>query len=295
MLSVVSDVCLKYDPKRWVELKAEPRNTLQLFVTNRCNLRCRGCFFQAQLGSGDMRPDDYQERVWTYHKQIKKVLLLGGEPLLHPQLSTLLDINRSLGLSTTIYTNGRMLDRVRNLNMDRVELRIDVYGATSSEKPLASVPSTDLPCKIVYMLRRDNVAELAATAAMTEERFSDCRGFYISSIRDIAATGNYWVDTAETLSMPEYAEIVQDFVINYTGKLPKLEIATRGILTTEQQNFRKVQHCRFLNLFLNKPAVLCPLDISRVDVVDTPSFGRPCVRGGGVGRCLLQKIVLVRL
>jgi hypothetical protein len=285
------DFLLTYDPDRWRELPTKPVNTLQVFVTNRCNLRCRGCFYAHALNRTEMGLAAYVDHLEQYASQVDKVILLGGEPLLHDGLGSLLAENARRGLRTTIYTNGRNLDRLAGLPRDGVELRIGVYGAASSEKPLAKVGDTDWPVKVVYMLRHDNVDELTEVAAQAEDRF-DCRGLYVSSIRDIAVTGDYWRDTPETISPREFAAIAQHFVEHYDGGLPRLDLATRGVLVTATQNFRGTRHCRFGNVFPDGGKIICPFDISRRLMSPELSFGeRPCTKHD---RCLLQKIVLVR-
>ena len=48
------------------------------------------------------------------------------------------------------------------------------------------------------MLRQDNINELKEAVKLAEKEFN-CKAFYISSIRDITATKNFWKDTKETI------------------------------------------------------------------------------------------------
>jgi hypothetical protein len=286
-----TNVVLSYDHQVWREQTVRPVNTLQLFITNQCNLRCRGCFYEHSLGRQEMDVETYISYLDQYAPQVEKVILLGGEPLLFGKLGRLLEENSSRGLRTTIYTNGRNLDRLQGLSNMGVELRIGVYGVVDSEKPMAKVGSTDWPVKIVYMLRRDNTQELMLAAKEAEARFN-CRGFYLSSIRDITVTGDYWQDTPETLTPWEFAQQVQRFVDLYDGGLPRLDLATRGVIRTAEQDFMETRHCRFGNVFPNGERIICPFDISKRVTSSELTFGsRSCNKHN---RCLLQKIVLVR-
>lgn len=127
------------------------------------------------------------------------------------------------------------------------------------------------------------------TAMMAEKKF-DCQGFYISSIRDIAVTQDYWKDTKETLNLEGYFKAVQNFVKNYNGRIPRLHIARRGIIIGNKQ---KVTKCRFGNIFPDNKKIICPLDISKKLYSKELMFNkRPCNKNK---ECILQKIVLEKV
>lgn len=288
---MVENILLQYDQNLWAEEQAAPLNTLQLFITNRCNLRCRGCFYSHKLGLEEMTFDAYCRAVESYLPQIGKIILLGGEPTMHPDLPKMIAFNQKNNVKTTIYSNGFDLKPLENIDLTGVKVRVGVYGATSTEKPLSRVTQTALPLTIVYMLRRDNISELKAAAKMAEEKFN-CQAFYISSIRDIATTGDYWLDTEETISPSEFAQVVQDFVDTYQGGIKQLHLATRGVLVTKNNDFQRVKKCRFGNIFPDGEKIICPLDISKKLVAPELVYdARPCTKHE---RCILQKIVLKR-
>jgi organic radical activating enzyme len=274
---------LSFDRSKWTEEVPIPINTLQLFITNKCNLRCKGCFYAHKLGSQEMGLEQYKQYVNNYKNNVQKIVLLGGEPTLHPDLLEMIKYNKVLGLKTTIYTNGAKVSALDSEELNEVEIRIGVYGFLLSEKPLSALKRTKRPITIVYMLRKDNVKELLKTAYSSES--FGCNRFYISSIRDITKTQDYWLDTNETVSPVEYARIVQDFINEYGGNLPEIHIAKRGIF----ENGSTVNTCRFGNIFPDGEKVICPLDISKNITVEELSFGSSkCNKKG----CILQKIVL---
>jgi MoaA/NifB/PqqE/SkfB family radical SAM enzyme len=286
---------LNYDQTRWQELIPRPVNTLQLFITNKCNNRCKACFYAHNLGTEEMSFNDYKKTVMKYSGSVAKVILLGGEPTLHKDLARMIGLNNVLGLKTTVYTNGiniKALEQLDETALDSTTIRIGVYGAFESEKPLAKVPDTDLPVTIVYMLRKDNVDELEKTVKMAEERFN-CKEFYISSIRDIAVTHDYWKETDETLPLEEYSQVVQEFVKNYNGKLQKFHISKRGVLESKKKLPLMTKHCRFGNVFPDGKKIICPLDISRK--IYCPELGFRSRKCNKHTECLLQKIVLERV
>lgn len=280
---------LKYDKTRWKETFSKPFNTLQVFITNKCNLKCKSCFYAYKLGKGEINFEGYKKELLKYADQIGKVILLGGEPTLYKNIDKLIAFNTKLGLRTTVYTNGFNIKVLEKADLSKTKIRIGVYGAKLSEKPLAKVPKTNLPVTIVYMLRKNNVKELMKTARMAEKKFN-CQGFYISSIRDIAITQDYWKDTEETLPFDEYFEVVQDFVNNYKGNIKKIHIAKRGVIATKNKSVKK---CRFGNIFPDRKKIICPLDISKKIYTNKLKFNkRFCNKNK---ECILQKIVLRRI
>lgn len=89
-----------------------PLNSLYFYLTEGCNLACRHCWLSPKFDpSGDKFPVLPIELFETAILEAKplglnNVKLTGGEPLLHPQLTTLLGIIRREQLALTIETNG---------------------------------------------------------------------------------------------------------------------------------------------------------------------------------------------
>jgi hypothetical protein len=289
-----ADIPLSYDETRWKERIACPQNTLQIFVTDKCNLRCPECFYGQFLGTQEIPFAEYQQHILKYKDQVSKVILLGGEPTLHRDLLRMIDFNIAQGLKTTIYTNGHRLKALEAPLRDpvyanAVSIRIGVHGLNVSEKPLNQVKRTELPVTIVYMLARYNVDELMPAAQMAEKDFN-CKEFYVSSIREIEKSGGYWEDTDRTIPIPEYAQLVQQFVNDYAGGLRRLHLATRGVLVTKKQDFTGVTTCRFGTILRDGGKIISPFDISVNKRSEDLSFAtQPCSRHH---KCVLQKIVL---
>ena len=284
---------LNYDKSKWREIIKRPVKTLQVFITNQCNKRCAGCFYQDNLGKGEISLEEYRHLLEKYSKGIDRLTLLGGEPTLHRDLFHMIEFNQDLGLKTTIYTNGFNLKALENINLRDVDIRLGVLGLFHGEKKLSEIGKTSIPITIVYMLRKNNIDELMQAAAYAEQNFN-CQGFYISSIRDIHATKSYWKDTEDTLELEAYARVVQDFVKNYEGDIKRMHLARRGILTTENiPNYPKIDSCRFLNIFPDQKKIICPFDISLEIYSDDYEFNtRKCNKNP---ECLLQKIVLEKI
>lgn len=283
---IKKEVDLIYDKNKYEFIEPESKNTLQFFITNKCNKRCKGCFYNSRLGIGDMDFEYYKDEIQRNLSNIQKVILLGGEPTFHSNLLEMIEYNRKCNLSTTLYTNGYNLEQFSGFNLDKLSIRIGILGVKNQEKNLFDI-KTQLPITIIYMLRKNNIKELIP-ASIYSELYYNCKSFMISTIRDIEVTKDFWVDTNETISSEEYISTLNQFMQLYKGTIKSLHISRRGIL----KGNKHVKSCRFLNIFPNKEKIICPFDISLNKTSDDYIIGtRKCQKHH---ECLLQKIILKR-
>ncbi|NLX10240.1 MAG: radical SAM protein [Chloroflexi bacterium] len=274
---------LLYDPKKWMEVHSEPANSLQVFVTQRCNLRCPECFNMANLGQADMPLAEYKRIVLQYADQIGKVLISGGEPTLHPQICEMIRFNHELGKRTTIYTNGARLDRISDVPQDGLSVRVSIFGIDQGVKALRDLkPYNHLRVMFTFMLKKDNVTQLLDAARILETEYG-CEELLIST----CLGESYWTEYENTLALDDYPDIVNNFLAEYDGHMT-LHIARRGVLdgpaTPPAPNT-----CRFGNVLTGK-LIQCPYDIERDIQTDRIEFGT--VKCDKHSECLLSKIVL---
>jgi MoaA/NifB/PqqE/SkfB family radical SAM enzyme len=289
-LPITNSFTLNYHNK-WVEIRPKLVNTLQVFITNRCNLRCKACFYDFNLGKEEIGFEEYKSIILKYLSKIEKVILMGGEPTLHKDIVRMISFNNEHNLETTIYSNGINLKALEDgADLSKTKIRVGVYGVEDSERPITKLKDTKLPITITYMLRRDNVEGIFEAAKIAESRFN-CQGFFISSIRDIEVTRDFWKDTEETLLLDEYVGVVQDFLDRYSGNLAKIHVSRRGVILPTSYEDR-LNICRFGNIFPDKKKIICPFDISKKIYSDELDYSKKCDKCEG---CLLQKIELVRL
>jgi MoaA/NifB/PqqE/SkfB family radical SAM enzyme len=87
-------------------------NTLYFYLTEGCNLSCRHCWMGPRFDpTGNLYPTLPVELFETSIREAKPlglsgVKLTGGEPLLHPRFTRLLEIVRREELKLVIETNG---------------------------------------------------------------------------------------------------------------------------------------------------------------------------------------------
>lgn len=110
-----------YRPSYWINAKKNltPQRQLSFFVLNilhHCNLRCKGCDHFAAIAEekfvalGDIN-NDLARLSKILNGDVKRIGVMGGEPLLHPQLKEILLNTRAFFPRTVIrlVTNGILL------------------------------------------------------------------------------------------------------------------------------------------------------------------------------------------
>ena len=105
---------------------------LELQLTSRCNLTCKHCYL------GEATPLDlHMETILRICKQFQRMqglrlLLSGGEPLLHNDFWTLNKVLPDFGFRSVLLTNGTLIDKAaaRNLKVHEIQVSLDGIGAS---------------------------------------------------------------------------------------------------------------------------------------------------------------------
>ena len=92
---------------------------IEFYITNVCNLTCEGCNrFNNYSFAGWQKWSDYEAvyEKWAEYVDIDKIVILGGEPLLNPDiLEWVYGINRIFKRNVQILSNGTRLNNVKGL------------------------------------------------------------------------------------------------------------------------------------------------------------------------------------
>ncbi|WP_049945092.1 radical SAM protein [Butyrivibrio sp. AC2005] len=105
------------NPKEEFRIRT-PRKELkfEVHLTEHCNLNCKGCFHFSSIADQEFLDyEDYKrdcERLSElYNGKASQILLLGGEPLLHPNIEMFIELTRNCfrNCKLTIVTNGILL------------------------------------------------------------------------------------------------------------------------------------------------------------------------------------------
>ena len=117
-------------------------------VTNECNSKCAHCY---NLGAQDGRRAcagaalsdvERSELLKALREQgVFRLVVSGGEPLLHPRIFDLLDEARTLGFQVVLYTNGLLVDEAtanRLAGLGLVSVEVSIYGASAATHELVT-------------------------------------------------------------------------------------------------------------------------------------------------------------
>lgn len=109
-------------------------------LADHCNLNCQCCNHfspiaeKVFLSCGQLEKDLKRLETLLGNKNVGKVMLLGGEPLLHPEINEILRISRECLPNATldIITNGLMLPKMKNtfwksMKDSQVNLKVTKY------------------------------------------------------------------------------------------------------------------------------------------------------------------------
>jgi MoaA/NifB/PqqE/SkfB family radical SAM enzyme len=108
----------------------------QLIVTRRCNLSCGYCTEHDH--SSELVPFEIlKDRVDALHRlQVTNITLLGGEPLLHPQIAEIV-AHADSQAQVSITTNGfmlsdRLIERLNSAGLSNMQISIDTLCPDTS-------------------------------------------------------------------------------------------------------------------------------------------------------------------
>ncbi len=134
--------------------RSAPPETISLFLTFRCNLRCKMCGQWGPTGSAKGYPPELlksflsREEIRRLIEEVRSfrpnITLFGGEPLLHPEFPGIVEDVKSAGLRSNVITNATLLERFADLfvdfGMDEVIFSLD--GPREVHDEIRGVPGS---------------------------------------------------------------------------------------------------------------------------------------------------------
>jgi radical SAM protein with 4Fe4S-binding SPASM domain len=146
---------------------------LLLNITNICNLACKHCYLQYP-GKLEIDPGIFEKAVLQFEEMGGlKLMISGGEPLIHSRFWELMDILPSYELRVVILSNGTLIDKITARKLSRYvhEVQISIDGIRShdilrekgsfdrSMKGISNLIGSGIPVSIATMVHKFNTDE----------------------------------------------------------------------------------------------------------------------------------------
>lgn len=157
-------------------------NDVNIIITHKCNLYCKHCYMNA--GNHDYENSDkiFQKFKVTIDKLqnfgIKKVMITGGECTVSSNLIKMLEYCKRKGMTTSIFTNGMILNKKicnyvddYNLSIDGLEdYHNDIRGNINAYKNVLRtinyLQNNNKNVKVQITVTRQNINQVLATIDM---------------------------------------------------------------------------------------------------------------------------------
>lgn len=175
----------------------------QIHLTRRCNLRCLHCYSSSSPKESECLDINNLKHALDYLSQegYNWISLSGGEPLLYPELTTLLEHAKKCNLKTALVSNGMLLTEKKLTEISALVslLVLSIDGKPEShnrmrgsEKAfdtlvsrLESVRSSGIPFGFIFTLTQHNLDELPWVAS-----FSLNSGGKLLQVHPLGSVGN---------------------------------------------------------------------------------------------------------
>jgi len=134
---------------------------ISIDVTNRCNLRCRHCYFFKQKHSAELSEDALLERIKEVKKQNPGIIhasWVGGEPLLRKRI---IEEGAKLFPINMIVTNGTIkLPKIKNcavyVSIDGTKKYYEEIRGGNYDKIKENIERADVPVIIKCVINKNN-------------------------------------------------------------------------------------------------------------------------------------------
>jgi MoaA/NifB/PqqE/SkfB family radical SAM enzyme len=173
------------DMARTVAFQKDARNVF-FHILTACNLKCRHCYINPDQHGRDMLPAGTVKKwlkALIHEEKETNLILIGGEPTLHPELPSLIKAARRMGYaSITVDTNGfffhRVLEKVTPEDLDYFSVGLDgscedvndaIRGKGSYHRCVAGIQrvvAKGFNVSLIYTVSQWNIRDLKNMPAM---------------------------------------------------------------------------------------------------------------------------------
>lgn len=205
-----------------------PLGTLYFYLTKGCNLRCRHCWitpkFQGEEETHPSLPPELFRSIIEEAKPLglSSVKLTGGEPLIHPQITELLDYLRTEKIPLVMETNGvactpELSRSIAACERPFVSVSLDSTDAATHEwvrgvrgcfdaalSGIRNLVDAGLHPQVIMTVMRRNVSEVTPMVRLAESLGAESVKF---NVLQPTARGEHMHETQEALTIEELIEL----------------------------------------------------------------------------------------
>ena len=146
------------------EIRALPPGRLlsmAIEFTRKCNYRCPYCY-ASEGGDSGLEDEMTEEEIRSAIRQAaelgaRKIVILGGEPLVYPHLNEMIDFISDLGMGAEIFTNGGLMTPERAAFFFsrgcRVVVKLNTFKPEIHDRMTGRKNSLSLALSALEMLR----------------------------------------------------------------------------------------------------------------------------------------------
>jgi MoaA/NifB/PqqE/SkfB family radical SAM enzyme len=223
-------------------------SNLFFHILTKCNLACSHCYInREQHGDTTLSIDTIRDWLAIFSPKANQtnLVLLGGEPTLHPDLHIAVKEARRLGFkSITIDTNGylfhNILDKITPDDLDFLSFSLDgatrdtndaIRGKGSYDAVLSGIKrarAKGFACSMIYTVSDKNIHELAQMPALVQKLGVDRFFIQVIGMRGESSTSSSQTPRALQVSKDSWLEIIPEVA---------KKIATQGIIVTYPKVF----------------------------------------------------------
>jgi radical SAM protein with 4Fe4S-binding SPASM domain len=156
---------------------------LEFQITDRCNLRCRHCYIGDSLNQ-DLPFEEILKILKEFEEiQGLRLLLSGGEPLLHPRFWEINEVLRDHAFRSVLLSNGTLITKeiAKRLHVHEVQVSLDgmkeghesIRGKGAFEKTLHAIDhlqEADIRVSIATMIHRENLNQFDSLASLIQSK-----------------------------------------------------------------------------------------------------------------------------
>lgn len=163
---------------------------LNIYLTNACNLRCPHCFMRSGQPFKNELPKDEWLRILSEFKAEggESVTFSGGEPLMNRDFDAILRHASTIGLATTVLSNGILWtkDRIDALApfISEIQISIDGFDEDSNAK-IRGVGHFDRVVRNVILMANSGIRTSVATTFTFKNLQDDAPERYAQMIKTI--------------------------------------------------------------------------------------------------------------